>query len=296
MDTVLPPVSKEAVGVSTDLAVDDLLRFDPMRGRRATRKGLKSFWTKQKDGSVYVTVKKNPQGKAVSVEVLDPVTHAVQHFGSLRQFWRSLGKTAPVSLRRYTGQEAGQRGRRDGSLLALLLDPAVEEGPKLGIDLVARGHEVKKLMWAGFGHKILRAGYDPDDVLQEIFRGIVARNHGTCPWDARKSSFGHYVHMVIGCVLTNYHRKQQQVRGTEVLGVRGVDGEVGDASGAAVAVEEVVDSGVMADMLAKVEERQRAKAAVVLGVLADGGSHREAMRSAKCKQAEFDALLAVLRG
>ena len=79
------------------------------------------------------------------------------------------------------------------------------DGTALGIDLSVRGHEVRKLMWAGFGHKILRAGYDPEDVLQEVFRGLIARNKGTCPWDARKSSFGHYVHLVIGCVLRFGH-------------------------------------------------------------------------------------------
>jgi len=275
---------------------DDLTQFDPRRFRRSAQQGNKSFWTKQQDGAVFVTlVRKNRGGRTFSVEVLDPVTRAVQHFGSLRQFWRSLGKTAPISLRRYMGVEDPRRTPRDGNLLDLLGQDTAS--PKLGIDLIARGHEVKKLMWAGFGNKILRAGYDPDDVLQEVFRGIVARNHGTCPWDVRKSSFGHYVHMVIGCVLTNYHRKQQQVRGTEVLGVRGLDGEYGDAAGAAVAVT-VADTdsmGVVEALLAKVPDGQRKAASVVMGILADGGSHREAMRAAGLKQAEFDALLMALR-
>jgi len=80
----------------------------------------------------------------------------------------------------------------------------------LGIDLDRRGHEVRKLLFAGFGAKMARGGYDPDDVLQEIYRGILARNRGKCPFDARKSSFGHYVHMVCECVLANYHRKESR--------------------------------------------------------------------------------------
>jgi DNA-directed RNA polymerase specialized sigma24 family protein len=86
----------------------------------------------------------------------------------------------------------------------------------LGIDLKARGHEVAKLLFAGFGSYIYSQGYDPDDVLQEVYRGILVRNQGTCPWDARKSSFGHYVHLVCGCVLSNYHRRQGRRRGREV--------------------------------------------------------------------------------
>lgn len=71
-----------------------------------------------------------------------------------------------------------------------------------------KADEVRKLLWRGFAGKMLSQGYDPEDVLQEVYRGLLVRNNGTCPWDARKSTFGHYVYLVIGCVLTNYHRKQ----------------------------------------------------------------------------------------
>ena len=88
---------------------------------------------------------------------------------------------------------------------------------KVGIDLGAKSgrsdartkaDEVRKLLWSGFAGKMLSQGYDPDDVLQEVYRGILVRDKGKCPWDARKSTFGHYVHMIVGCVTTNYHRKQ----------------------------------------------------------------------------------------
>jgi len=90
---------------------------------------------------------------------------------------------------------------------------------KLGIDLENRSHEVAKLMYAGFGGRIFKGGYDPEEVLQEIYKGLLARNIGKCPWDIRKSSFGHYVHMVIGCVLSNYHRREQRRRGREQTGL-----------------------------------------------------------------------------
>lgn len=249
------------------------------------------FWTKRVDGGVLVTLHRGG-GRAISVEVLDPATKAVQHFGSLRQFWRALGRS-PVSIKRYTNREG--RRLRDGTLLELLNDSVAV--PKLGIDLTARGHEVRKLMWAGFGHKILRAGYDPEDVLQEVFRGLIARNAGQCPWDVRKSSFGHYVHMVIGCVLINYHRKQQQVRGTEVLGMRGPDGEYGDASGQAVEPEVVVheDTGLQSGLLAGLPEELRGAGSVVMGILADGGTYREAQRAAGLKADVFETLLECLR-
>lgn len=95
--------------------------------------------------------------------------------------------------------------------------PPKHEG--LGIDLYTRAHEVRKLLFAGFGARIYRSGYDPEDVLQEVYRGILARNHGTCPWDPAKSSFGHYVHMVCECILNNYHRKQKRIRTNEKIGM-----------------------------------------------------------------------------
>ena len=89
----------------------------------------------------------------------------------------------------------------------------------LGIDLERRGHEVRKLLFAGFGSRINRSGYDPEEVLQEVYRGLLARNRGKCPFDARKSSFGHYVHMVCECILNNYHRRESRRREVEQVGM-----------------------------------------------------------------------------
>ena len=113
----------------------------------------------------------------------------------------------------------------------------VMAGP-VGIDLVNRSHEVRKLLFKGFGRRIRTQGYDGEDVLQEVYRGLLARNKGKCPWDPSKSSFGHYVHMVSGCILSNYHRKQRRRRQFETIGLSGYqsDGEfgVGDAGSTTV--------------------------------------------------------------
>ena len=116
---------------------------------------------------------------------------------------------------------------------AMVIAPGLREG--LGIDLANRGHEVKKLLFAGFGRRIHAAGYDPDDVLQYVYLGILTRNRGKCPWDPAKSSFGHYVHMVCGCLLANYHRKMRTRYSHEQVGLRGYreDGEWGSMDAAA---------------------------------------------------------------
>lgn len=95
----------------------------------------------------------------------------------------------------------------------------------LGIDLATRGREVRKLLFAGFGARMARWGYDPEEVLQEIFRGILARNKGRCPFDASKSSFGHYCWMIIECVLNNWSRKESRKREMEQVGILGHSGD-----------------------------------------------------------------------
>lgn len=108
-------------------------------------------------------------------------------------------------------------------------------GTAVGIDLAARGHEVGKLLWAGFGRRIVAAGLDFDDVLQEVHRGLLARNAGLSAWDPAKSGFGHYVHMVCGCVVSNLMKQQRRIEANEVVGmrVRGLKdesrGRIGDA-------------------------------------------------------------------
>jgi len=89
-----------------------------------------------------------------------------------------------------------------------------------GIDLAARGHEVAKLLRAGFNYWIQSKGYDFDDVLQDVYRKILVANAGKSPWSPVKSSFGHYVHMVCRSALSNFHRKQVRVKHHEVIGVR----------------------------------------------------------------------------
>jgi len=126
---------------------------------------------------------------------------------------------------------------------ALSVDPAAISSP-LGIDLVNRSHEVKKLLYAGFGARMARKGYDPEEVLQEVYKGLLTRNMGTCQFDPSKSSFGHYVYMVCGCILNNYQRKEDRRRSHEQTGMY-IAGHYddGEPSGQADAALAALDPG-----------------------------------------------------
>ena len=154
-----------------------------------------------------------------------------------------------------------------------------EEQVVLGIDLEGRSHEVRKLLFGCFGARMARLGYDPEDVLQEVYRGLLARNIGTCPWDIRKSSFGHYVHMVTECVLRNYTRKQRRISKHEQVGVYAASNDKwGMVDAAIVAVGHStwgtsggVEETVAADMaMSALEERlmESGRSEAVLAVLA----------------------------
>lgn len=99
-----------------------------------------------------------------------------------------------------------------------------------GIDLVNRGHEVRKLFYAGFMGRVARYGYDPEEVLQEVYAGLLVRNRGKCPFDPKKSSFGHYVHMVCECIISNYHRKHNRRAQAEQYGYTDLDGNEVDVA------------------------------------------------------------------
>lgn len=107
---------------------------------------------------------------------------------------------------------------------------------QLGIDLVNRRDEVAKLLFARFGNVIRGCGFDSDDILQEVYKGLLIRNKGTCAWDSRKSSFGHYVNMVAEGVMSNIFRKSNRRKEKEQIGAPG--GGADDAFGGSVDASE----------------------------------------------------------
>jgi len=118
----------------------------------------------------------------------------------------------------------GKRGRKTKA------PPTHEVWDGRGIDLVNRGHEVRKLFYAGFMGRVARYGYDPEEVLQEVYAGLLVRNRGKCPFDPKKSSFGHYVHMVCECIISNYHRKHNRRAQAEQYGYTDLDGNEVDVA------------------------------------------------------------------
>ena len=81
----------------------------------------------------------------------------------------------------------------------------------LGIDLNKYADDVKRLFYSQFGAKVIKLGFDPEDVLQEIYKGILIRNEGS-PFNPAKAKFSTYVVMVCRCVVSNYITKHQKTK------------------------------------------------------------------------------------
>lgn len=173
---------------------------------------------------------------------------------------------------------------------------------ELGIDLIKRGHEVRKLFFAAFARGLVKDGYDPEDVLQEIYRGLLARNKGTCPFDVKKSSFGHYVHIVSRCVIANYVRKEQRRRAHESS-----ESQLGGDDGLRFSMSDLADtrrgvsiepgslevlSASLAD-LAPLGTGATVRAALQL--LADGYSKREVVTQLKVESKWLEGVLSQAR-
>jgi hypothetical protein len=83
----------------------------------------------------------------------------------------------------------------------------------LGIDLAQRKHEVDCLVLKFHRRRIRKNGWLEEDALAEVYLAIEIRNHGRCPFDERKSSFGHYVLMVANQTLSRlFGREETQKR------------------------------------------------------------------------------------
>ena len=175
---------------------------------------------------------------------------------------------------------------------------------RTGIDLEIKFLDVKKLFMAGFGWRVVKMGYDPEDVLQEVYKGLLIRNNGKCPWDRNKATLGHYVHMVTGCILSNYTRKQERIKSREMVGMRGADGDYHDVAEVAGEIEITRDSDNtdLNDIIKWIVERvdldeDTTQALIrIVPLLIEGWSKREIARAMGVGRKEVEGLVGVLRG
>lgn len=175
---------------------------------------------------------------------------------------------------------------------------------ELGIDLGEKYLDVKKLFLAGFGKRVMQRGLDPEDVLQEVYKGLLVRNRGRCPWDRNKATMGYYVHMVSSNILSNYVRKKDRISTNETIGWRGPDGDYQDVADSIVArttleSRQEYDAHDLSQWVVdnvELDSVSKKRLLEILPLLIEGYTKREISRRVGMKNREVEALLGVVRG
>lgn len=94
--------------------------------------------------------------------------------------------------------------------------------PPEGIDLTLKYKDVTRIAYGRFKPQIraiAKLGLPEEDILQEVYKGVLVRNLGKCPWDSDKGSFGSYVHMIIRGILHNLYAREMRRYKRERLGL-----------------------------------------------------------------------------
>ena len=84
---------------------------------------------------------------------------------------------------------------------------------KLGVDLSKYKEDIKLIFYKRQAHRMIKEGLDPEEVLQEVYKGVLIRNRGKCPYDPRKSAISTYIVLVMDCIIMNIvnkHRKDKE--------------------------------------------------------------------------------------
>lgn len=90
---------------------------------------------------------------------------------------------------------------------------------KLGVDIEKHSEDIKLIFYKRQAQSMIREGLDPEEVLHEVYKGILIRNKGKCPFDPDKSALSTYVVLVMDCVIMNIVNKHRKERERYFVGV-----------------------------------------------------------------------------
>tara|TARA_B100001989_G_C24417447_1_gene402255 strand:- start:52 stop:657 length:606 start_codon:yes stop_codon:yes gene_type:complete len=89
----------------------------------------------------------------------------------------------------------------------------------LGIDVEKHKDDIKNLFYKRQGQKLMKTGVNTEEVLQEVYKGLLIRNRGSCPFDPEKSAMSTYIVMVVDCITMNYMNKFNRISDRFLVGV-----------------------------------------------------------------------------
>jgi len=90
---------------------------------------------------------------------------------------------------------------------------------KLGIDIEKHSQDIKLIFYKRQANSMIREGLDPEEVLSEVYKGLLIRNKGKCPYDSEKSALSTYIVLVMDCVIMNLISKHRKEKDRILIGV-----------------------------------------------------------------------------
>jgi DNA-directed RNA polymerase specialized sigma24 family protein len=90
------------------------------------------------------------------------------------------------------------------------------------IDWTARANDIRKLVRAHPAfQRAVQLGHDAEDLHQEVWVTLLARDRGKTPWNPARASWTKWVHLVTGSAVTHFLSRMGTRGRHEQVGVRG---------------------------------------------------------------------------
>jgi DNA-directed RNA polymerase specialized sigma24 family protein len=180
------------------------------------------LYSRYEDGSLPVQIKEKGEGKRKRYEL--KIGEFV--YNSVKDFLKQSKSKAATTFFNYfrvntktdmtiyrilenikTYKETCAACNADNSEL-VVDDESVTSPSNTGIDIVKKKKDIEKIFYAYYAKRAVSEGLSVEDLLQEVFKGLLVRNKGKGAWNPSRGSFGSYVHMVAGSVYKNFRKKE----------------------------------------------------------------------------------------
>jgi DNA-directed RNA polymerase specialized sigma24 family protein len=73
----------------------------------------------------------------------------------------------------------------------------------LGVDLARHWEDVRRMYYRCFARRVALGSGDHEDVIQDVYASLLARNQGEHPWDPQRAPLPRYLYLVIQSVVMN---------------------------------------------------------------------------------------------
>jgi DNA-directed RNA polymerase specialized sigma24 family protein len=79
---------------------------------------------------------------------------------------------------------------------------------KTGFNIADKKKDIERIFYAFYAKRAVAEGLSVEDLLQQVFIGLISRNTKRGAWNPARGSFGSYIHLVIGSVYRNFRKKE----------------------------------------------------------------------------------------